>query len=223
MSRRYHTIAVRLGALVGSLGLAFALGCGSEPPPGEAAEAQAFAWPEGPHREAVLSLRDGGEIRVALYPELAPASVANFEKLASEGFYDGVRFHRVIPGFMIQAGDPLTRDDDPGNDGQGGPGYTIPDEFGPAPFVRGAVAMANTGQPNSGGSQFFIVHRDSPHLAGGYSLFGRVVSGWEVVDEIAAVTTDVGGRWGPANRPIEPVVIERIRIEAGGASGADAP
>ena len=223
MSRRYHRIAVRFGALAGVLMLAFAPGCGSEAPPGEAAAPEAFAWPEGGHREAVLSLRDGGEIRVALYPELAPASVANFEKLASEGFYDGLTFHRVIPDFMIQAGDPLTRDDDPRNDGRGGPGYTIPDEFGPAPFTRGAVAMANTGQPDSGGSQFFIVHRDSPHLAGGYSLFGRVVSGWEAVDAVAAVATDVGGRWGPANRPIEPVVIERIRIEDGGASGADAP
>ena len=214
MPRRYHSPPARRHTARGLLAVALlALGCGSEKPAPPNAAAADFAWPGGPRAVAVIATRDHGEIRVALYPELAPGTVENFKKLAAEGFYDGLTFHRVIPDFMIQAGDPLSRDNDPQNDGRGGPGYTIPDEFGAAPFVRGTLAMANKGQPDSGGSQFFIVQRENPQLAGKYSLFGRVVAGLSAVDEIASVECDVGGRWGPANRPIEPVLIERIRIE----------
>jgi peptidyl-prolyl cis-trans isomerase B (cyclophilin B) len=205
------------GAVAVALLAAIALGCGGETRRDEgepaAAEAASFEWPTGPRDAAVLRVAGRGEIRIALYPELAPRTVANFEKLARSGFYDGTTFHRVIPGFMIQGGDPNTKDEDPGNDGRGGPGYQIPDEFGPAPHVRGAVAMANTGQPNSGGSQFFIVLQDSAHLDGHYAIFGRVVEGMDVVDAIAHVETDAAGRWGPANRPIQDVVVESVGIE----------
>ena len=225
MQRRYHTKqATRQAtsralacALVVALFVTLAGACGGEDPPGKetpSSPAVDFRWPRGPHATAVISTRDHGEIRIALYPKLAPVTVEQFEQRAGDGFYDGVTFHRVIPGFMIQGGDPLSRDDDPRNDGQGGPpGAPLPDEFSAAPFERGAVAMANTGRPNSGGSQFFIVDRETRDFDGQYSLFGRVTEGLETVDAIAAVPTDVGGRFGPAHRPIESVVIERIRIE----------
>ena len=232
MRRRYHTRRVtrrlargptpRLAsqawarAFACVLGVALAAACGGDEPAIESPTAASadFRWPEGPRATAVITTRDHGEIRVALYPEFAPLAVKQFEKLAGEGFYDGVTFHRVIPGFMIQGGDPLSRDDDPRNDGQGGPpGAPLPDEFSAAPFERGAVAMANSGRPNSGGSQFFIVDGETRDLDGRYSLFGRVSEGLETVDAIAAVATDAGGRFGPAHRPIESVVIEQIRVE----------
>jgi peptidyl-prolyl cis-trans isomerase B (cyclophilin B) len=163
---------------------------------------------------ATIRVRDFGEIRVELLAHVAPKTVANFEKLAEDGFYDGTTFHRVLPEFMIQGGDPNTKDRDPRNDGLGGPGYTIPDEFGAAPHVRGALSMANTGRPGSGGSQFFVLVGDAPHLDGKHSVFGRVVDGLDVVDRIVAVERDQYGRWGPPDRPREDVVIETIRIEA---------
>lgn len=173
-----------------------------------------FHWPEGERDMAVVELADHGAIHISLYPELAPQAVENFETLVSQSYYDGVTFHRVIPGFMIQAGDPLSRDDNPHNDGRGGPGHTIPDEFSQAPMSRGVVAMANRGKPDSGGSQFFILQRDRPGLRGRYSVFGRVAeSDLHKIDEIAAVPTDIGGRWGAPKRPIEDVVIETIRIQ----------
>jgi len=169
---------------------------------------------KGPHPHAILEIRDMGEIRIELLPEIAPQTVANFIKLAEEGFYAGIQFHRVIPGFMLQAGDPLSRDPDPRQVGAGGPGYTIPDEFSEFPHTRGVVSMANTGTRNSGGSQFFIVHGDAPHLDGHYAVFGRVVAGMDVVDAIAHVEIDTYGRYGPTDRPYPvPVVIDAVRIE----------
>jgi peptidyl-prolyl cis-trans isomerase B (cyclophilin B) len=189
-----------------------ALGCGGgeAKPPGEPVA-------DGPHEVAVLTLQELGEIRFELLPELAPRSVENFKKLAGEGFYDGTSFHRVIPGFMIQGGDPLTKDNDPRNDGKGGPGYTIPDEFSALPHARGIVSMAKKNTPHSGGSQFFIVHQDAPHLDGRYSVFGRVVRGMDVVDAIAELEIDKFGRYGPTDRPY-PVsaVIESVRVESPG-------
>lgn len=203
----------------GGLGLALALGCGAEQREAESAPdpAPAAEVPEPPSGSlpvAVLRVRDFGVIRIELFPHVAPKTVANFEKLAGEGFYDGTTFHRVLPGFMIQGGDPNTKDRDPRNDGMGGPGYTIPDEFGGAPHVRGALSMANTGRPESGGSQFFLLVDDAPHLDGKHTVFGRVVEGMEVVDRIVAVERDQYGRWGPPDRPREDVVIESVRIEA---------
>lgn len=174
--------------------------------------AAAWNWPTGEQPLARIEVRGFGTIDIALFPDLAPRTVKNFEKLATAGFYDGTTFHRVIPGFMIQGGDPLTRNRDPRDDGQGDPGYTIRDEFTRAPHLRGAVSMANRSSAHSGGSQFFIVHEDSQHLDRHYSLFGRVITGIEVVDRITETERDAGGRWGPPDRPIEPVVIERLRV-----------
>jgi len=169
---------------------------------------------KGPHPHAILAIRDMGEIRIELLPEIAPKTVANFIKLAEEGFYAGIQFHRVIPGFMLQTGDPLSRDPDPRHVGGGGPGYSIPDEFSQFPHTRGVVSMANKGTRNSGGSQFFILHGDAPNLDRHYAVFGRVVEGMDVVDAIAGVEIDTYGRYGPTDRPYPvPVVIDAVRIE----------
>lgn len=174
-----------------------------------------FRWPaDGRTREvAALRIAGRGEIRIALYPELAPKNVENFEKLAREGFYDGTTFHRVIPGFMIQGGDPNTRNEDPSDDGYGGPGYKVADEFSEALHLRGTVSMANMGSPDSGGSQFFIVQKGSPNLDGNYTVIGKVISGMDVVDQVIRVERDYTGRWGPTDRPLEDIVIEQVEID----------
>jgi peptidyl-prolyl cis-trans isomerase B (cyclophilin B) len=177
---------------------------------------------EGPHLVAVLHIKDMGDIEIELLPEVAPKTAANFVELAGKGFYDGTQFHRVIPGFMIQGGDPNTKGQDARNYGKGGPGYTIEDEFSDIPHTRGMVSMAKTRIPNSGGSQFFILHGDATRLDGKHTIFGRVVEGMEVVDTIAEVEIDQFGRYGPKNRPYPTaVVVESVRIEAAG-SGAGA-
>lgn len=179
------------------------------------AEAPASEPPEPPvdtQPIAVLRVRDMGEIRIALRPDVAPQTVANFEKLAGEKFYDGISFHRVIPDFMVQTGDPLSKDRDPRNDGQGGPGYKIPDEIKGLHHRRGVLSMANAG-PNTGGSQFFILVGDAPHLDSKHTIFGRVISGMDVVDKIVAVERDQYGRHGPPDRPMKDVVIESLTIE----------
>ncbi len=168
---------------------------------------------------AILRVRGMGEIRIALRPDQAPQTVANFEKLAGEKFYEGITFHRVIPSFMIQTGDPLSKDRDPRNDGTGGPGYKIPDEISGLHHRRGTVSMANAG-PGTGGSQFFIMVEESPQLDTKHSVFGRVVSGMEVVDAIVSVPRDQYGRHGPPDRPLEDVVIESVTIEPAKSSGA---
>ena len=140
-----------------------------------------------------------GPIEVELYEEDAPKTVENFVKLSRDGFYDGVIFHRVIPDFMIQGGDPT-------GTGSGGPGYQFEDEFNSNKVDRGALAMANAG-PNTNGSQFFIVTADAcPWLDGKHTVFGQVSNGMDVVDAISAVETDA------ADRPHESVVIERIDL-----------
>jgi cyclophilin family peptidyl-prolyl cis-trans isomerase len=140
-----------------------------------------------------------GAIAIELFDEDAPKTVENFRKLAGDGFYDGVIFHRVIPDFMIQGGDPT-------GTGSGGPGYQFEDEFNDHPVARGALAMANAG-PNTNGSQFFIVTADAcPWLDGKHTVFGQVTSGMDVVDAIEQVAT------GPSDRPREDVVIERVEL-----------
>jgi peptidyl-prolyl cis-trans isomerase B (cyclophilin B) len=169
---------------------------------------------EGPHAHAIIEIRDIGNIRIELLPEVAPQTVENFIKLAEEGFYEGILFHRVIPEFMIQAGDPASREPDPRLVGSGNPGYHIEDEFSEFPHTRGVVSMANRGSRNSGGSRFFIVHEDSPSLDQHYAAFGRVVEGIEIVDAITKVEIDTYGRYGPTDRPHPvPVVIDAVRIE----------
>src|SRR4051795_256262 len=140
-----------------------------------------------------------GPIAVELFDGEAPKTVENFRKLAEDGFYDGVVFHRIIPDFMIQGGDPT-------GTGSGGPGYTFEDEFNDHPVERGALAMSNAG-PNTNGSQFFIVTADAcPWLDGKHTVFGQVTNGMDVVDAISAVATDA------EDRPHERVVIERIDL-----------
>jgi cyclophilin family peptidyl-prolyl cis-trans isomerase len=140
-----------------------------------------------------------GPIAIELFADDAPKTVANFTKLAGEGFYDGVIFHRVIPDFMIQGGDPT-------GTGSGGPGYTFEDEFNDNKIVRGALAMANAG-PNTNGSQFFIVTTEAASwLDGKHTVFGRVTDGMDVVNEISALETDA------RDRPRTDVVIERVEL-----------
>lgn len=214
--------------LVAALALLLAA-CGGSDVDGTASESESApssGIETGPHPVAVLSIENMGEIRVELLPELAPKTVANFEKLAAKGFYEGTYFHRVIPGFMIQGGDPNTKDPDPRNDGKGGPGYSIPDEISGETHTRGMLSMANSGR-NSGGSQFFILHGDAPHLDERHAIFGRVVAGMDVVDAITELELDRFGRWGPRDRPY-PVsaVISSVTIEPiagdGAATGATA-
>jgi cyclophilin family peptidyl-prolyl cis-trans isomerase len=140
-----------------------------------------------------------GAIEVEVYPDAAPKTVENFEKLSRDGFYEGVIFHRVIPDFMIQGGDPT-------GTGMGGPGYEFEDEFNEHRVERGALAMANAG-PNTNGSQFFIVTAEAtPWLDGKHTVFGRVTSGMDVVDRISQTERDAN------DRPLKPVTIERVEL-----------
>jgi len=140
-----------------------------------------------------------GAIQLELFDADAPKTVENFRSLAADGFYDGLVFHRVIPGFMIQGGDPL-------GTGTGGPGYTFEDEINEHKIVRGALAMANSG-PNTNGSQFFIVTTEAaPWLDGKHTVFGQVADGMDAVDAIEGLPT------GPGDRPQEPAVIERVEL-----------
>lgn len=153
-----------------------------------------------------------GTIELKFYPELAPIHVLAFVNRAESGFYNGTYFHRVIPGFMIQGGDPNTRNDDPLDDGMGGPMGAIPHEFSPTPHKRGILSMARVGDKSFGaGSQFFIMHADYPSLDNEYTVFGEVVTGMEVVDQIAtAQINNTDPRF--QNRPINPVKIVSIEI-----------
>ncbi|MBQ4466534.1 MAG: peptidylprolyl isomerase [Oscillospiraceae bacterium] len=154
----------------------------------------------------VIEMENGKTIEIELYPDIAPISCENFEKLVNQGFYDGLTFHRVIPGFMIQGGCPL-------GTGTGGPGWQIKGEFASngvkndLKHTRGVLSMARSMMPNSAGSQFFIMHEDAPHLDGNYAAFGKVVSGIEVVDEIAATPTNSN------DKPITPQVMKRVYIK----------
>ena len=153
-----------------------------------------------------IEMEDGGVMKAELYPEIAPNTVNNFISLVKQGFYDGVIFHRVIPGFMIQGGDPK-------GVGVGGPGYCIRGEFAANGFKndlkhsRGVLSMARTMAPNSAGSQFFIMHEDSPHLDGQYAAFGKVIEGIEVVDKICSVRTDYN------DKPRIPQVMKKVTVE----------
>ena len=141
----------------------------------------------------VIKIKGGGEIKLKLDAKAAPNTVENFKKLAREGYYDGLTFHRIIKGFMIQGGCP-------DGTGMGGPGYSIKGEFSsngfknPLKHKRGVISMARSMRPDSAGSQFFIMHQDAPHLDGQYAAFGRVVEGMDIVDEIASVPTDFRDR-----------------------------
>jgi len=158
-----------------------------------------------------IKMFDGGVIKAELYPEIAPNSVNNFISLVNKGFYNGLIFHRVIPGFMIQGGCPK------GN-GTGGPGYEIPGEFTANGFqndlkhTRGVLSMARAMDPDSAGSQFFIMHEDAPHLDGQYAAFGQVLEGMDVVDRIAATKTG----WG--DKPLTPQIMQKVTVDTHGVA-----
>lgn len=153
-----------------------------------------------------ITMKNGGSIQVELYPEIAPNTVMNFMSLAKKGFYNGLIFHRVIKGFMIQGGCP-------DGTGMGNPGYSIKGEFAangvnnPLKHERGVISMARSMMPNSAGSQFFIMHQDAPHLDGQYAAFGKVIDGMGVVDAIASTRT----AWG--DKPVEDQVMESVTVE----------
>lgn len=154
----------------------------------------------------VIEMANGKKIKLELYPEAAPITVKNFEKLVSEGFYNGLIFHRVIKDFMIQGGDPT-------GTGTGGSKERIKGEFlangvnNPIKHERGVISMARSAMPDSASSQFFIVHKNSPHLDGSYAAFGRVVEGIDVVDEIACTET------GYMDRPVEDQIMKLVTLE----------
>ncbi len=157
-----------------------------------------------------FEMADGDKFYAELYPDVAPNTVNNFISLVKKGFYNGLTFHRVISGFMIQGGDPK------GN-GTGGPGYTIRGEFAKNGFktnnlkhTRGVLSMARSMMPNSAGSQFFIMHEDAPHLDGQYAAFGKVIEGMEVVDKIADVNVDYN------DKPLTDVVIKEVTVDTAG-------
>ena len=161
-----------------------------------------------------IEMENGDIMKAELYPEIAPNTVNNFISLIKKGYYDGVIFHRVIPGFMIQGGDP-------DGTGMGGPGYSIKGEFSHNGFKNdlkhtpGVLSMARTMIPDSAGSQFFIMHETSPHLDGEYAAFGKVIEGLEVVDKIARVTTDY------SDRPMEEQKMAKVTVDTFGVDYPD--
>jgi peptidyl-prolyl cis-trans isomerase B (cyclophilin B) len=187
--------------------LVSAMGCKKEEPKMELKEPPEQIPAQGGQEVAVINTTLG-TIVLEFFERDAPNHVTNFKKLASEGFYDGIYFHRVIPGFMIQAGCPLTRDDkNRSNDGTGGPGYTIDAEFNDRPHKRGTLSMARSTDPNSAGSQFFICHKAQPGLDGQYTVFGQVSEGMDVVDKIANAKRD------RRDNPLEKIFMEKVSIE----------
>ena len=157
----------------------------------------------------VITMENGKQIKLELYPEIAPITVANFEKLVKENFYNGLTFHRIIPGFMIQGGCPK-------GDGTGGPGYGIKGEFAAngvkndLKHTRGVISMARAQDPNSAGSQFFIMHKTSPHLDGEYAAFGKIIEGMDIVNKIAETDTDY------SDRPLDEQKMKKVTVDTMG-------
>ena len=193
----------RIILAVSAMSLTLMMGCSSSEPTNE---------PLDPPKElpiATIEIKDYGTIESELYTHLAPNTVNNFISLINHGFYDGIIFHRVIEGFMIQGGDPQ-------GIGVGGPGYSIKGEFARNGFKndlrheRGVLSMARSMLPNSAGSQFFIMHQDSPHLDGQYAAFGKVIEGMDVVDAIATTATDA------SDRPLDDQVMKKVTVDTHG-------
>lgn len=179
---------------------------GCAQPKGNITEAQALQN----NPIVTMNIKDYGTVTLELYPEKAPNTVNNFVTLANSGFYDGLTFHRIIEGFMIQGGDPE-------GTGIGGPGYSIPGEFAENGYekndlihTKGVISMARSQHPDSAGSQFFIMSADAPHLDEKYAAFGQVTSGIEIIESIEKVAT------GSQDRPIDPVVIESVTVDTQG-------
>jgi peptidyl-prolyl cis-trans isomerase B (cyclophilin B) len=198
MPTHLHSIGLAI------LAVAFVLSCAPAEDPSTPTPTSPSS---GQDEIAVLDVQGFGEIRLQFFPDKAPGHVENFKKLARQGFYDGTTFHRIIPGFMIQGGDPKTKDDNPNNDGTGDPGYKIKAEFNDIPHKRGIVSMARSSHPDSAGSQFFIVVKGSPFLDGKYTAFGEVSSGMDVADKIVSQPRD------RRDRPLTNIVMKSVRIE----------
>lgn len=169
---------------------------------------------------ATITVKDYGTMKVELYYDKAPNTVLNFISLANKGFYDGLTFHRIYAGFMIQGGCPE------GN-GTGDPGYSIKGEFSSNGFdndlvhERGVISMARSNDPDSAGSQFFIMHQDSPHLDGQYAAFGKVIEGLEVLDAIAESEVTINMSSGEMSTPVKPVIIESVTVDTHGVDYAE--
>jgi peptidyl-prolyl cis-trans isomerase B (cyclophilin B) len=180
----------------------------------QSAELTGVPDPEKAHPVVSISIQDFGQVQLELYPEVAPNTVNNFISLAKSGFYDGLTFHRVINGFMIQGGDPDGK-------GTGGPGYSIAGEFSDNGFENnlkhtpGVISMARSNNPDSAGSQFFIMHKSSPHLDGAYAAFGQVTEGLDIIDKIAKVKT------GMADKPQDEVIMQSVTVELNGYEISD--
>ena len=158
-------------------------------------------------KEVAIVKTSEGTMVLEFYPDLAPGHVKNFKDLAKKGFYDGTCFHRVIKGFMIQGGDPNTKNESAKDSwGMGGPGYTIKAEFNAKHHARGILSMARTSDPNSAGSQFFICHGDAGFLDGNYTVFGNLIKGDDVLEKIGTAATE------PPDRPVKRVTIESVKI-----------
>ena len=214
MSRRYASAALLLTAVAALLAAGAACSNDEETAPtatsGGAATntptARQYATPPAmaidPAKSYVAVLEtDKGIIRIKLLPDIAPQTVNSFVFLAREGYFDGVTFHRVLPGFVAQGGDPT-------GTGHGGPGYNLPDEFSDRPIDKGIVAMANTGQPNSGGSQFFITYTRQERLDGKYTVFGEVIEGMDVAEKLTPRDPDQNPNAPPGDRMIKVTIEE---------------
>jgi peptidyl-prolyl cis-trans isomerase B (cyclophilin B) len=173
-------------------------------PPSTNQEKQPMTAAKAAEDVAVIKTTEG-EMVAEFWPDVAPKTVENFKKLASEGFYDGTAFHRIIKGFMIQGGDPLSKTDDP-RVGTGGPGYQIKAEFNNKKHLRGVLSMARSNDPNSAGSQFFICHGDPSFLDGQYTTFGKLLKGDDVLEKIATTPTS------PGDKPKKRMGVESIKI-----------
>ncbi len=163
----------------------------------------------GDTSEVAVIETDKGSIVLEFFPDAAPLHVANFKKLARAEFYDGTTFHRVLPGFVIQGGDPNSKDDNPNNDGMGGPGYGVKAEFNDKPHVHGTLSMARSGDPNSAGSQFFICLGRAAQLDEKYTAFGQVIKGLDVVDKIGSIRRDPSNKY---DRKLPAEVMRKVRI-----------
>ncbi len=177
----------------------------------EQPEMEGTTMSNGENPIVTITMQNGGVIKIELYPDIAPNTVNNFISLVQDGFYDGLIFHRVIPGFMIQGGDPE-------GTGYGGPGYSIAGEFSYNGFdnelahTRGVISMARSPSPDSAGSQFFIMVEDAPHLDGQYAAFGKVIEGLDVVDEIVSVDTNA------SDKPYDDQVMQTVTVDTKGVT-----
>ena len=222
-----------LGAALSMLvaGAAFADDAAAKAPAAKTAKPAAKAMKPAKGMEEVAVLETSkGRMVAEFWEKDAPKTVANFKALAKKGFYDGTGFHRIIKGFMIQGGDPNSKNPNASNLGSGGPGYTISDEFNAHLHVKGVLSMANTGTPNSAGSQFFVMHGAAPTLDGHYTAFGHLMSGMDVLDKIANSQTGPNPSMpGENSKPMEWTTLKSVKImtkaaymaSMGGGAGMD--